>query len=815
MTGTALVARALRSSLAVPTAAGLAVLCTSTALSGVLGGVAWLAYAALVVAMVVGIGVGLRMTRIPVFLVPIGQLAGVLGLSVGLFTHSGVLAVLPGPAALHELITKLHDAVSLIRNTAPPVTATTSVLAMIVMSFGVVTVAVDALTTIARAPAAAGLVLLCVYAVPASLAGTILPWWSFVASVGSFAFVLLLGGLAPPEQRLGRGARMANVSARAAPAAIGVAAVAIILALLVGSTVTAVGTGGRGNGTSADTSYLGIKPFVALRTMLNTTTTTDLFNVRGLPANGPYLRALTVSDYRPGTGWFPDSVMAAGVPTDGPLPAPPGAAAVGSTTDLDIQPVRWDDVWLPIFGVPRQLRLTSGGYHYDQDAGVIYSVRPQHPGPYGERASLTEPTADQLRAAGSNFEEIDQKYSHADQIDPSLTRLAENLTAHATTEFDRALAIYRYFRNPANGFRYNTQVAPVTSGDPVVDFVFHSKTGYCEQYASAMGVLLRAIGVPVRIGIGFTDGTPSGDLETITSHDAHAWAEVFFPGFGWITFDPTPLTDGRTHVPTYLAGMDDSDPAGGAAAQNDSTSGTDAGTTGAASANSTAGADNLAGSTTSYWRWWTVGALTGLAIVFTVLARAGSTRGKPHTRPRSHAMLSGRWHRRWIALAVVTWLLAAFFTVTAVSWWLAALVMVLVAAAAPASVREYRRRRRSRTIMERGPWAADAAWAEILAESRDRGATVSDSETVRLAARRLIREHSLDDQGRDSLMSLVSSVERSWYGPADAQPDSVLPGAFDQVTRSLRRNAPLALRARLLPRSVLSPQPGGSPSPRR
>jgi hypothetical protein len=97
--------------------------------------------------------------------------------------------------------------------------------------------------------------------------------------------------------------------------------------------------------------------------------------------------------------------------------------------------------------------------------------------------------------------------------------------------------------------------------------------------------------------------------------------------------------------------------------------------------------------------------------------------------------------------------------------------------------------------------APSAAWQELLAESVDRGAEVVPAETVRTTARRLAREHDLDDDGKRALRSLVGAVERFWYG-GRTDPDPDLPRAFDEVVAALRRTSPLALRGRLLPRSV-------------
>ncbi len=67
-----------------------------------------------------------------------------------------------------------------------------------------------------------------------------------------------------------------------------------------------------------------------------------------------------------------------------------------------------------------------------------------------------------------------------------------------------------------------------------------------------MAVMLRSLDIPARVAVGFTSGYRDGDVRTITSRDAHAWVEVHFGEFGWVSFDPTPLADGRGYVPSYL-----------------------------------------------------------------------------------------------------------------------------------------------------------------------------------------------------------------------------------------------------------------------
>ncbi|MBK9110375.1 MAG: transglutaminase domain-containing protein [Nitrospira sp.] len=91
-------------------------------------------------------------------------------------------------------------------------------------------------------------------------------------------------------------------------------------------------------------------------------------------------------------------------------------------------------------------------------------------------------------------------------------------------------------------YRYNLDVPSLQSAHPLEDFLLTRKTGYCEHYATAMVVLLRATGIPARLVTGFlaTEWNEFSRYYTVRQRDAHAWVEVYFPRSGWITMDPTP-----------------------------------------------------------------------------------------------------------------------------------------------------------------------------------------------------------------------------------------------------------------------------------
>jgi transglutaminase-like putative cysteine protease len=102
-----------------------------------------------------------------------------------------------------------------------------------------------------------------------------------------------------------------------------------------------------------------------------------------------------------------------------------------------------------------------------------------------------------------------------------------------------ATRIEQKFRSPA--FTYDTDMRNVDCGGRgFTECFMRVKRGYCMYYATAMIMLLRQQGIPARIVMGYLPGERVGMVETVRVENAHAWVEVFFPGWGWWTFDPTP-----------------------------------------------------------------------------------------------------------------------------------------------------------------------------------------------------------------------------------------------------------------------------------
>ena len=116
---------------------------------------------------------------------------------------------------------------------------------------------------------------------------------------------------------------------------------------------------------------------------------------------------------------------------------------------------------------------------------------------------------------------------------------ARRIAGSARNPYSAVLALESWFRQ-SGGFRYEERPAPATDLPPLVHFVTATKAGYCQHYAGAMAVMLRLLGIPSRVAVGFTSGTYEDGVWKVTDHNAHAWVEVWFPEYGWVAFDPTP-----------------------------------------------------------------------------------------------------------------------------------------------------------------------------------------------------------------------------------------------------------------------------------
>jgi hypothetical protein len=162
---------------------------------------------------------------------------------------------------------------------------------------------------------------------------------------------------------------------------------------------------------------------------------------------------------------------------------------------------------------------------------------------YELNAAIIDPFLEELLSAGSDFPQwVTETYLQLPEgISPKFHELAIVLTQNKFNAYDKIQAITKYLRENLS-YVDSFEDLPLDNPDPVEWFLFTKKSGYCTYFASAEVLLLRSIGIPARLVVGYAQGISreNGRVYEVRDKDNHAWPEVYFNGIGWITFEPTP-----------------------------------------------------------------------------------------------------------------------------------------------------------------------------------------------------------------------------------------------------------------------------------
>jgi transglutaminase-like putative cysteine protease len=180
--------------------------------------------------------------------------------------------------------------------------------------------------------------------------------------------------------------------------------------------------------------------------------------------------------------------------------------------------------------------------------GAVYNLDADHPiNRYEAESELADVDSDELRLAANTAPGGTAGYLQLPPLDIRIAKLAEEITSSAPSNYDKALAVERYL---STHFGYTLELPRSLPQDPLANFLFERKRGHCEYFASSMAVMLRSLHIPSRIVTGFRGGE-FNDLTgqyVVRASDAHSWVEAYFPGSGWISFDPTPAGSLPAHT---------------------------------------------------------------------------------------------------------------------------------------------------------------------------------------------------------------------------------------------------------------------------
>ena len=301
--------------------------------------------------------------------------------------------------------------------------------------------------------------------------------------------------------------------------------------------------------TSPDTSFLD--------PIANPQDIRDLFTVE--TADPEYWRVFSLDTYN-GESWTKTIQSGSGGPvhlsTPTTLPqADDGSPPEGATLIQTFQIV--DDLQtagLPVAQTAEEISGSIGDITWDPEAGAGSLDGDLEAGmKYTVRSQIVVPTAEQLDRVDIEAGTASGRWTRLpDDLDPRIGEIAEEWTANATSDYGKVLAIQQRFQR--DDFIYSTAVDTSVGDDALVEFLTRTKAGFCVHYSSATALMVRTLGLPARLGVGFRAGTLQEDGRyLVTTDDAHVWVEVLFPGYGWLQFEPEHGTAHPNAQPsTYL-----------------------------------------------------------------------------------------------------------------------------------------------------------------------------------------------------------------------------------------------------------------------
>ncbi|NPD06809.1 transglutaminase domain-containing protein [Nocardioides sp. zg-1308] len=471
---------------------------------------------------------------------------------------------LPTPDNVDAFRVALGDAMETSRSYAAPVQlGVPPVHPLLLVGGTLVVLLVDVIAcTLRRAPVA-GLVLLAAYTLPVAVTGEAVSWWLFAVIAALFLTLVYIQhsdhvtswGRSPEGEKASFSVRTGAIG----NTAVALGAAAIALAVVVPAAVPTMSMSvfdGNGPGTRE----VEVKdPMVDLRRDLARGEDVPLLWVTTPGPRPTYLRISVLARFN-GSTWTPgDREIPETQTATGSLPPLDGVSSDVARRefkyDVRVSP-DFSSAWLPT--TAQVTRIAAGtDWRYDVSTRDFIGAR--------DDVTTADRTYDFTGAqltydAQSMNESVSGAGSVAGiftdvptNLNNEIRRQAASLTADAPTRFQKAQVLQQWFREDG-GFRYDLgQVESAGGGGADLAQFLDDKVGYCEQFAAAMAIMARVIGIPSRVAVGFLEPekSTSGSWE-FSSHDLHAWPELYFPGSGWVRFEPTPQAR-ATGIPEYTS----------------------------------------------------------------------------------------------------------------------------------------------------------------------------------------------------------------------------------------------------------------------
>jgi transglutaminase-like putative cysteine protease len=476
-----------------------------------------------------------QLTR-PVWLpTVVGGLVGLAALTVGYAADTALLGIIPTPSTAARFGELTNQAWGEIAVQSIPATPELSIVFLIASSsIGIALVGDIALRI---APALTALPILTLLVIPVAVRPDIAdPFWYLFAAVGYLALL-----------RIGR-RRASGISL------IVLGAVVVVGSFVLSSIFPPVEQSPDQISTSGIAT--GINPLINLGDDLRRGAPVTAVTYTTSDNEAVYLRLATLANFD-GRSWSPQLIAPTTKNALSAFPTPTGltAAVKQSKESIAVAVGGIQGQWLPVPYPTTKVTGTKGSWFWEPQGLSVRSADTNVGGETYKASFLAvQPNLSQLRASTTD-PRVSGAYLDLPTDMPSIiTNTAIAVAGSAATDYDKALALQNYFTG--GNFTYST-TAPVAQGydgtgaDVVAEFL-QKKAGYCVHFSSAMAIMARVLGIPSRVAVGFQPGSPSvangRTVYTVSTHDLHAWPELYFSGIGWLRFEPTP---GRGSLPTY------------------------------------------------------------------------------------------------------------------------------------------------------------------------------------------------------------------------------------------------------------------------
>ncbi|MFF7839065.1 DUF3488 and DUF4129 domain-containing transglutaminase family protein [Streptomyces ossamyceticus] len=740
----------------------------------------WIFQAAVLLAVQSGVGALARRVPLARALTVASQALVTLAMLTLVFARQQAVAGLfPGPEAFQHFGSLLRSGADDVGRYAIPAPMTDGIQLMVIGGVLIIGLMVDALAVTFRSAAPAGLPLLALYSVAAGLSDGAAWLFFLIASVG---YLMLL--LAESRDRLSQWGRVFGGAARApgmetggpvAPVRTGrrIGAVALGIALVVplglpaldGGLLGGAG-GGIGAGSGGGGTISAVNPLVQLSESLNVDQDRQVLSYRTNTDNMQemYLRIVSLDDFD-GTSWKPTERSITGVPDDFGTPNGLGPDVKRNEIETRIAAAKdYAQNWLPM-PYPVTSVDIDGDWRYEPVGRTLVGDHGQDTkgAQYTVKSLIVRPTAKQLAAAPEPPPGLKREYTEVPpSLPPVVARTAREITAGSANDYERAVKLQDWFAFSGE-FTYDTEVQSGTGSRAIARFL-QEKEGFCVHFSFAMASMARTLGIPARVAVGFTPGTPEANGSmSVGLRDAHAWPELYFEGVGWTRFEPTP---NRGTTPEYTQPESSGDNGLPDVPRPSESASTAPSAAPSESESCTAQQVRLEG---------------------------GCSSESAAALPGSDDEESGFWG-------------LVFFS----PWTLLIVPGALALLALPLLPMLWRMRMRSVRLGAHGRTPAEAAahalgvWQEVTDTAWDYGIAPDESRTPRKAAVRIVRLGRLEPPAEAAVHRLAAAVEQVLYAPQPQVPAGLAQDAHD-VTAGLRAQVGRwpHLRALFLPRSTI------------